>query len=193
MDHNIPLWFHIWSILPYVPRCPQKVCYPLYLIPLWPVIPHSVIPGSLHPLKAVILSGTECKLWKWVPQPENKKAMNEPLIDITLVWKYIGTGRRWLPGHGHKIQHLSILCPGYVQPVSRYRICPIPVPARSKLCQPSADFPWGWTEIGPQDPEFVKVLSKKSMKLKFFLLDTLWTDVGLVKTVIRGLILGFWK
>ena len=55
MDHNIPLWFHIWSILPYVPRCPQKVCYPLYLIPLWPVIPDSVIPDSVISLSTFLL------------------------------------------------------------------------------------------------------------------------------------------
>ena len=128
-----------------------------------------------------------------IKRPRSFTASISLLAPLRARTRICGTHWRWLPGHGHEIQHLSILCPGYVQPVSRYRICPIPVPARSKLCQPSADFPWGWTEIGPQDPEFVKVLSKKSMKLKFFHLDTLWTDVGLVKTVIRGLILGFWK
>ena len=76
-----------------------------------------------------------------------------------------GTSQRWLVGHGHEIQCLSRLCPFSVQSPSNYRVCPMAVQARSKLCQASADFQRAWTDTGLQNPRVVQVLPKQP---KFF-------------------------
>ena len=78
-------------------------------------------------------------------------------------------------GHGHKIQTSSNVCPVFVQSLSMYRLHTISVLARSKLCQFSANFQWGWTDTGPKYAEFVQVLSKKKGILKR---KPYWTNSG---------------
>ena len=55
-----------------------------------------------------------------------------------------------------------------------YRLHTISVLARSKLCQFSANFQWGWTDTGPKYVEFVQVLSKK----REFWKKPDWTNSG---------------
>ena len=87
------------------------------------------------------------------------------MVNVQVGHRCFGTSQRWLVGHGPQIQPSSTLSPVPVHSLSNYRVCPIAVQAKSKLCQDSADFQRAWTDTGLQNQRFVQVLPKQP---KFF-------------------------
>ena len=104
-----------------------------------------------------------------------------------------GPDKRWT-WNPTFVQVLSSVCPNFVQPLSKYRVCPVPVQEKSIVCQNLVQDLSIFKHLGQGLDTQVQCLSSscpvEGQKFLFHWLDKLWTNIVWPDTIFGQFLVG---